>query len=871
MERRFVLFLVLSFVILAASYSLTPRPKATPPKPTPTAKSTAPESKKTAPESKKTAAKEDPKPSKKPNHDAKDAPKAAAAVHAEPESPERWISLGSADPKAPYRMLVTLTNRGAAVTRIELNSPHSSYCDIDDRSGYLGHVAIDSDVTGGCLVQVVGPGTPAAEAGLKPGDVITAVNQYPITDRKSLETVLAEKTRPKRTVTLSIRRDGEKKTLKPTLRRRPLEVVKPENDDPLSMLLTLDRVDDLKLSTQWARDVAVYRLSDELKLSHQDLADLDLADVRLSPDGGKVRLRDEDPSVRQWVSLSESACRAMGDWQTQRGDKPGPLFLTLPCGDSGARLTAADVRRIIVRVRTEEQESGQTGAFAELDGVNLRRGMWKLVENDADHAVFRRTLPQFGLEFTKIYRLVRVPEASHQNDDFPAYHLEFDVEIRNISGEARTVAYRLDGPTGLPTEGYWYATRVTRTGGSGLRDFIISLGNKTPVMVGAMTIAGDKPESPRPDKSLTYVGVDAQYFSAVLMPERKNPADVWFDELMPIRVGKVDKKHPNLTDVSCRLVGAATPLRPDGKLVNHFKLFAGPKKPALLENTEYQLGDLIYYGWPIFAVVAVPLTYVLHGFFFVVRNYGLAIILLTVFVRGCMFPLSRKQVMGMQKMQQLQPEIKKIQEKHKNNPEARTKAQQELFRKHNYNPLTGCLPIFIQMPVFMGLYRALMVAIELRDAPLVSHGLRWCSNLAAPDMLFRWQAFMPSFIVDGPGLFWLGPYFNLLPILTIVLFIWQQKMFMPPAADEQAAMQQKMMQYMMIFMGLMFFKVASGLCIYFVASSLWSVAERQFLPKALPPAGQAETRAQAKARERQAADAAKPKKDRPSKMGWWKK
>ena len=85
-------------------------------------------------------------------------------------------------------------------------------------------------------------------------------------------------------------------------------------------------------------------------------------------------------------------------------------------------------------------------------------------------------------------------------------------------------------------------------------------------------------------------------------------------------------------------------------------------------------------------------------------------------------------------------------------------------------------------------------------------------------------------------MFALGPYFNLLPLLTIVLFIVQQKMFMPPAADEQAAMQQKMMKYMMIFMGVMFFKVASGLCIYFIASSLWGLAERRFLPKAAPVA-----------------------------------
>ena len=108
-------------------------------------------------------------------------------------------------------------------------------------------------------------------------------------------------------------------------------------------------------------------------------------------------------------------------------------------------------------------------------------------------------------------------------------------------------------------------------------------------------------------------------------------------------------------------------------------------------------------------------------------------------VRGCMFPLSLKQAASAQKMQQLQPEIKKIQEKHKGNAEARTKAQQELFRKHNYNPLSGCLPMFIQMPVFIGLYRSLMVAIELRDAPLISNSIRWCSNLAAPDMLIDWH------------------------------------------------------------------------------------------------------------------------------------
>jgi YidC/Oxa1 family membrane protein insertase len=184
-------------------------------------------------------------------------------------------------------------------------------------------------------------------------------------------------------------------------------------------------------------------------------------------------------------------------------------------------------------------------------------------------------------------------------------------------------------------------------------------------------------------------------------------------------------------------------------------------------------------------------------------------------------------------MQELQPEIKRINEKHKGNTEARTKATQELFRKHNYNPFSGCLPMFVQLPIFIGLYRSLSVDVELRQAALIP-GVEWCSNLAAPDMLFYWGNFMPSYVIS-----WLGPYFNLLPCFTVALFLVQQKMFMPPPTDEQAAMQQSMMKYMMIFIGVMFFKVASGLCIYFIASSLWGIAERKLLPKTTPPQGAA--------------------------------
>jgi YidC/Oxa1 family membrane protein insertase len=122
-----------------------------------------------------------------------------------------------------------------------------------------------------------------------------------------------------------------------------------------------------------------------------------------------------------------------------------------------------------------------------------------------------------------------------------------------------------------------------------------------------------------------------------------------------------------------------------------------------------------------------------------------------------------------------------------------------------------------------------MVNVHLRGASLLGDAVRWCSNLAAPDLLWSWDGLMPNMLAAPTG--WLGPYLNILPLFTVGLFIWQQSMFMPPATDDNTAMQQKLMKYMTLFMGVMFFKVAAGLCIYFIASSLWGIGERKLLPK----------------------------------------
>ncbi|MBX9790655.1 MAG: YidC/Oxa1 family insertase periplasmic-domain containing protein [Pirellulales bacterium] len=676
-----------------------------------------------------------------------DAPPAEPAAEAPAAAPVPLArgTLGSLDPASGARLLVTWVNRGAAIERIELNV--SQYLDQEDRGGYLGHLdAVDNTAGGGALVQVVGPGTPAALAGLKAGDVIVGVDNKRIEIADDLE-VAIHATKPQQEIALKVMRGEAQQTLTTKLIRRPLEVIRPAN-----------------------------------------LAEVEALWERVSPD--VVEARGNTPS----------------------------LLLTLE---------QLDDKRL-------------EGEVEELTGVALRGANWEVVDANDREVAFRKRVDPAGIEIIKRFRLAR-PAGEQKGAAARDYHLEFEIEIHNRSAAPHPVAYRLFGPNGLPTEGWWYASKISRNwGGAGPRDVVFGNqfeGKVTDGLVTCASLAGGKPAEIHRGIPLAYAGVDTQYFAAVLLPQKDEALDDWFYEWQPLVVPPApqQKDKLRLANTSLRLTSQKRTLAPGDSLIHRYVLFAGPKKPAILD--QYALGELNYYGW--FGWVARPLASVLHFFARLPGvNFGLAIILLTVLVRGSMFPLGRKQAAAAAKMQLLQPEMKRLNEKYKTDMEARAKAQRELFAKHGYNPLSGCLPLVIQMPIFIGLYRSLSVDLELRGAALLWDGA-WASNLAAPDKMFHWLAFMPQFVLG-----WLGPYFNLLPLITIALFIVQQKMFMPPPTDEQAAMQQKMMQYMMIFMGVMFFKVPSGLCVYFIASSLWGLAERKLVPKpgttppAAPPPGE---------------------------------
>jgi YidC/Oxa1 family membrane protein insertase len=515
------------------------------------------------------------------------------------------------------------------------------------------------------------------------------------------------------------------------------------------------------------------------------------------------------------------------NWQMRKDEPPAdfvdrPSFLVTLASLGGKRLEGPDAQRLSSLLET---------------------GNWEIAAQDANSVTFRRPLPELNLELIKRYTIKAVPQDNRHDENFPGYHLDLDIEVRNTGEEAQSLAYRLDGPTGMPTEGWWYAHKISQTwSAAGLRDVVVRFDGLKFVQLTAAKIADNKVEPMGEGKSLAFAGVDGQYFSSILVPERVAKDDAWIETTEAIRIGpKLDRALPTTYhNVTCRLTRRAVTLAAGASQTDSFQVFIGPKRPDLLAqyqpggNPINSLADVVYYGWPIYAAVARAMLAILHFFYSFVGNYGISVVMLTVLVRGCMFPLSWRQTKSMARMQALKPEMDRITEKYKTDMTKRSQELQALYRKHNINPLGGCLPVFLQLPIFVGLYKGLMIDVELRGSALFGHGIRWCSNLAAPDMLIDWSGVMPDFVNRGIGLLGLGPYFNLLPVITVALFLVTQKMSMPPAANEQAALQQKMMKYMTVFFGLMFYKVASGLCLYFIASSLWGIAERKMLKKTAP-------------------------------------
>jgi YidC/Oxa1 family membrane protein insertase len=692
----------------------------------------------------------------------------AKAPPAMPEAPRQWVAIGSADPASGFSSLFIFDNLGAALERVELNG--SRYKSVEDRSGYLGHLALVPVAGGGAQVQVVGHGTPAAlavsqdqaEKGLAVGDIIRKIDGRAMDDERAVEQYLGQ-TRPGQRIQLEVQRGNRSLTFTAVLARRPVEIVRPEQH--------------------------VYTLS-----------------------GGRVQVLP-----------------------------PDPLSLLLTLDRVGSKT-----------LRSAEEE---------LQGLpSLYRSRWMVERQGPDFVEFSlvldaETLAKVGHEGPlKIVKRFVAPRRKEQGS-LP-YHLDFSVRIENLSSQPVDVAYRLLGPTGLPLEGWWYSAKLSPEmwAAAGARDVVWrqeGLGHR---LLGCTKIVSDTRHALEERKpplipllageraaAIDYAGVDTQFFASVIQPlpqgEQGAPKYRAVDALAVQDVSPIPKSRLRTANVSVRLTTQPLVVPAEGHVEHAYRIFFGPKDPRVL--AAYDIEHLIEYGWSIFAVPAKLLRHVLGLLYALtslvgLANYGVAIVLLTAIVRSAMIPISLKQARAAAKMQELAPEIQRIKARFPDDPLKQHAAIQELYKQHDFNMFSGCLPVFIQLPIFIGLYRCLSVDIDLRDAPLLP-GIAWASNLAGPDQLFYWKDWLPAFLADeADG--WLGPYFNVFPLITVALFLVQQKMFSPPATDEQTRMQQQMMTFMTVFMGVLFYKVPAGLCLYFITSSLWGICERKLLPRPQPAA-----------------------------------
>jgi len=260
-----------------------------------------------------------------------------------------------------------------------------------------------------------------------------------------------------------------------------------------------------------------------------------------------------------------------------------------------------------------------------------------------------------------------------------------------------------------------------------------------------------------------------------------------------------------------QLVNPMFEIYPGEKQAFQFFVFMGPKSMDLLNSLGHDMGKALNFGF--FNLIAKPCLWFMNKIYSVIPNYGIAIIILTIFTKILLWPLGNKSYKSMSEMKKLQPLMTEIREKYKGDKQKMNQELMALYRTYKVNPMGGCLPMVLQIPVFFALYRMLYQAIELRHAPF----LLWINDLSAPDRLFNFGFSIP---------FMEPPYG--IPVLTVIMgatMLLQQKMSPPPGDPTQA----KMMMLMPVVFTFIFINFSSGLVLYWLVNNVLSISQQYYV------------------------------------------
>ncbi len=314
------------------------------------------------------------------------------------------------------------------------------------------------------------------------------------------------------------------------------------------------------------------------------------------------------------------------------------------------------------------------------------------------------------------------------------------------------------------------------------------------------------------DRPVDWVAVKNKYFAQILTPDgggekvtvhasREVPPEEVADPAFNPKSAMVDS-------VSASILLPELKLAAGEAFTRSIQYYVGPKKYSELKKNGLHQVDVMEFG--MWAPVGKILLKTLNGLEHVIHSYGIAIILLTIIVRIVFWPITRKSTESMKRMQEIQPLVKAVQAKYKDNMQKQQQEVMALYKEHKVNPLGGCLPILIQIPVFIALFVVLRSAIELRFAHFL-----WIKDLSQPENLFE-------------GMLPFGLSLNLLPILMAATMFWQQKLTPSASADPN---QQKIMMFMPVMMLVMFYNFASGLALYWTTQNVLMIVQQLTMKK----------------------------------------
>lgn len=386
-----------------------------------------------------------------------------------------------------------------------------------------------------------------------------------------------------------------------------------------------------------------------------------------------------------------------------------------------------------------------------------------------------------------------------------------------------TVTQQVENKTGGDVALYPYS-RIVRQGTPHLQNFFVQ--HEGPLgVLGANNLVSKKYSDVVNDKQLDWtsatggwVGITDKYWATAILSEPGAPLNARFSHS---KVGTTDVYQTSFVESTPVVIPAG------GTADNKTYLFAGAKQTRVIDNYDKTYGFdrlelLIDWGWLHF--ITRPMFELLQFLYGIVGNFGIAILAVTVIVKALFFPLANRSYASMAAMRRVQPEMKAIQERFKDDRPAQQTAMMELYKKEKINPLSGCWPVLIQIPVFFSLYTVIFISLEMRHAPFFG----WIVDLAAPDptnifTLFGLIPWNPAALPVIGGLLHLGVW----PLLMGVT-MWVQMKLNPPPPDPTQAM---IFNWMPIIFTFMLGSFPAGLVIYWAWNNLLSVTQQYFIMK----------------------------------------